>query len=291
MSITLAYLSAVLASVLLNLGLVVQTAPSRAADMSSPSAASAASAASSSARARESGARLLTRLVRSPIWLLGTLMVNAAWALEIVALIRLPVTFVQPALAAGIVLVPWAAARRLRERPRGRDMVALVVIIAGVTLLARATHGVDADHIVGAWRVIGTAVSVLIVGALIDMSPSPALLRALAAGTCFGLTTPLGKIVALPDVDLWVRAVTLGAIAITATLAVALQMSALRRATAVRVVVITMTANLVMSQVLGRFWYGEYFAHALVGFGALLIIIAAAITVARGPATQVTVQR
>ena len=79
---------------------------------------------------------LLRRLVTRPRWILGTLCVVGGWAMQGGALVFVPVTVVQPALAAGLLLLLVTGARISHEQICRRDVVCVLAITAGVSGLA-----------------------------------------------------------------------------------------------------------------------------------------------------------
>lgn len=111
---------AALASAFYNLGLVVQAQAARVEPAGSGL-----------------GVGLIVRLLRRSRWLVGTALVTLGWPLQALALLFAPLTVVQPALAVGLVL-PLAAAARLGDPVRRRDVWAVAAVIAGVALLVVA---------------------------------------------------------------------------------------------------------------------------------------------------------
>src|ERR671935_1598047 len=74
---------------------------------------------------------LLRRLVRRPRWRLGMLLAVLGWPLHAAALGLAPLTAVQPALAAGLLILLVVASRTLGERVGAREVVAVLLIVAG----------------------------------------------------------------------------------------------------------------------------------------------------------------
>src|ERR1700758_4111541 len=67
---------------------------------------------------------LARRLVRRRRWLLGTGMSIVGWPLQVVALLLAPLVLVQPALAAGLLVLMLLAQRMLREHARRSEALA-----------------------------------------------------------------------------------------------------------------------------------------------------------------------
>jgi drug/metabolite transporter (DMT)-like permease len=111
--------AALLASVLFNVGIVLQALDARAAPASL-------------------GLRvaLLRRLVVRPVWLAGgALGLLGVWP-QAVAYAKAPFVVVQPVLALGLLIVLALGVRVLHERVGLREVVGVVAIIGGVVLVA-----------------------------------------------------------------------------------------------------------------------------------------------------------
>lgn len=79
--------------------------------------------------------RLLARLVRRRRWVAGLILGAAGFPLQVLALAHAPFVVVQPALAAGLLLLLLLGSRLLAERVRSSDAAAVVGICFGITLL------------------------------------------------------------------------------------------------------------------------------------------------------------
>jgi len=86
-----------------------------------------------------SASSLLIRLIRTPLWLLGSAVSLIAYSLHAVALVFGPIAVVQPLMIVGVVLaVPIRAAIDRRPPSRG-ETVAVVVTSAGLALFVITT--------------------------------------------------------------------------------------------------------------------------------------------------------
>src|SRR6478752_3347711 len=85
---------------------------------------------------------LARRLVRRPRWLLGTGMSIVGWPLQVVALLLAPLVVVQPALAAGLLVLMVLAQRMLGEHAGRYERLALLAIAWGVSTAAASGVGV-----------------------------------------------------------------------------------------------------------------------------------------------------
>src|SRR5262245_20643631 len=93
---------------------------------------------------------LAARLVRRARWLAGTGLTVLGWPLQLAALLWASIVVVQPALAAGLLVLLAASTRLLGERPRRRDAVATLAIVAGIAAVAVTAPAPDHDHAHGA---------------------------------------------------------------------------------------------------------------------------------------------
>src|SRR5581483_10862351 len=92
---------------------------------------------------------LLRHLVRRPRWVAGTLAGLAGWALQATALLVAPLTLVQPALPAGLVLLLPLGKRALGEPVRRREAAAVLLVAGGLAALGWAAPARDPRHASG----------------------------------------------------------------------------------------------------------------------------------------------
>ena len=71
-------------------------------------------------------------LIRRARWLLGTGLTILGWPLQVVALLLAPLVVVQPALAAGLLVLMLVAERMLGERAGRYEYMAVGAIVIGV---------------------------------------------------------------------------------------------------------------------------------------------------------------
>jgi drug/metabolite transporter (DMT)-like permease len=152
------------------------------------------------ARAR-SVLRLLAGLVRRPIWLFGFAVGGLGIALHAVALRWAPLALVQPVgVSALLFAVPLGAGLR-RRLPAGRELVAAVMVAAGLAGVLLTLHPVPRPpHASGAQLVAlvtvaatGLAITVVVAAAL--TGTARLLVLAVAAGGSFGLTAALVRVI------------------------------------------------------------------------------------------------
>src|SRR5438477_3810772 len=81
---------------------------------------------------------LLLQLVRRPRWLAGAALNLLGWPMQTVALLAAPLTVVQPCLAAGLLLLLAIGTHVLHERVGRREIISILLIVAGVVGLGLA---------------------------------------------------------------------------------------------------------------------------------------------------------
>jgi drug/metabolite transporter (DMT)-like permease len=179
-AILLGLVAAALASALYSLGIAIQALDARAAPAEE--------------RLRLA---LVARLVRRSRWVAGTALTILGWPLQVVALLWASIVVVQPALAAGLLLLLALSTRILGERPRRREWIATLAIVAGIAVLAVAAPGADHHHAHGtplALALAGLAVLTLVPYALDRLDRGNATATAVGAGVGYatgGITTAL----------------------------------------------------------------------------------------------------
>jgi hypothetical protein len=89
---------------------------------------------------------LIGQLLRRVRWLAGTGMTLLGWPLQIIALSFAPLVVVQPALAAGLVVLLVAGQRMLGEHAGRREFLAVAAIVAGVVGVAIAAPSRTTAH-------------------------------------------------------------------------------------------------------------------------------------------------
>ena len=136
-------------------------------------------------------------LVRRARWVAGTALTVLGWPLQVAALLWASIVVVQPALAAGLLLLLALSARILGERPRRREVVATLAIVAGIAILAATAPIPHHDHAHGAALALalaGLAVLTLAPYALDRLGRGNATLTVVGAGVGYatgGVTTAL----------------------------------------------------------------------------------------------------
>jgi len=221
-------------------------------------------------------------LLRRRRWLLGGLVMVAGFGFHGIALTLAPLTVVQPALSAGLVVLLLDGARRTGERMSAREMLVVAVIGAGVLGLSltsgeRAVSGAS-DGLL--WLALAPLAVVAVLPRLVrarthddDRIGRAAMAGAGAAYALTGLTTKLaGDRLAEGEIavaGLWL-AITAGA----AALALIDQTIALHARDATQVGVVIYIAPVVIPVLVGTALLGENPASAVEGAALGLSVLA-----------------
>jgi drug/metabolite transporter (DMT)-like permease len=239
-------------------------------------------------------AGLVARLVRRPLWLLGTVLGLVGWPIHTAALLLAPLSVVQPALALGLVALLAVGARALGESVTRADVAAVGAIVVGVLVLAlvapapplHARAGRDISIVlVGLGAVIGA------LWAAVRRRPNVRVSAPVLAGLCFGwsgLSTQLvadavhhGDVVAILA---WTAAT--GA---ASGLGLVAEMTALQRSPATRVAPSVFVMQVLVPILLGPLVTDGALAHGRAGvpltaLGVALVLGAAGVLLGRSDA-------
>jgi drug/metabolite transporter (DMT)-like permease len=216
---------------------------------------------------------LLAHLVRRPVWLVGSLLGAVAVGLELFALTRLPLSFVQPLLAGGILVMPLASRLLLRESLSVRWFAASILIVSGVIILGRAlpASSMDADAPGEPFLVFLTASAVVLYLVLREIR-NPALLS-LIAGACYGGSAIWLKVLAV-SFSPWQIATLAPALAGFAAVGFLAEMTALQRSPATSVAPPILALTTVLPVLAGHIVLGEPWPHpavTILGFALTVI--------------------
>lgn len=149
---------------------------------------------------RRFGVRLLLKLVRQPVWLVGVLAMIGSFLLQASALSIGTLTAVEPVLVlelpATLVLGAWVLHHPLRRR----DWLGAVAMAAGLALMIAvlAPTGGDAQHTAPVIAVLATGAALTVIATLLLIGRfgprgSRAALFGAASGSGFGLAASLMK--------------------------------------------------------------------------------------------------
>jgi drug/metabolite transporter (DMT)-like permease len=264
---------AALASVLFNLAIVIQAHEAREVP-------------------QEHGLQLslIWRLMRRPRWLLGTALGLMAFPLQTIALLYAPLTAVQPADAAGLLVLLFLGARILHERVGRREVIAVVSIVVGIVILTIAAPKRQVTQVEGAEVIVP-----MLIVALVALVPvvlrrwvsAGSIAVVVSAGAAFALGAFCAKIVAdAIDRKSWGGiAIAVGLAALAAAVGTLSEQTALQRRQATQVAPIIFAIELLVPVALAVLVVGEdWQRESLPGIlAALALVVGGAVALARTP--------
>jgi hypothetical protein len=236
---------------------------------------------------------LAWRLLRRARWLLGTGLSILGWPLQIVALLLAPLVVVQPALAAGLLVLMFLAQRMLNEHAGRREYLAMGAIVigvigAGLTAPPRTTgHG--SEDLAITLVLLGLGVASLLPYALRLLTHPPAALTMVGAGLAGGWSGVATKLASddLSRGHLGLAALWGLSTAAASGVGVLSEMSALQERPAIQVAPVVFVTQTVIPIVLAPLLFGESFADTpLDGVplsASLALLVAGAALLARSP--------
>jgi drug/metabolite transporter (DMT)-like permease len=222
--------------------------------------------------------RLLARLLRSRRFLAGYAAILAGWALQVAALLFAPLTVVQPALAATVVVV-LVLARRLLDEPVGRrEVMAAGVIVAGIAAIAAIAPG-RTSHEAGSGTLLAS------VGVMAAVGAAPIVARGsrhamrlvpVSAGVAFALSSIATKLVTDAGTGRPAAAAAWLAVVVLASAAGGIdELSALRSGSAVAVVPVVFATETLLPVLTAPLLFGEHWTASGGGRAGLVLALAA----------------
>ena len=151
------------------------------------------------------GARLLWDLVQRPRWWTGMAAMGAGAGMHLVALAHGPVSLVQPLGVTSLVFVVPLSAGLDHRRIQPREVVASVLVLAGVALAVVALPPSIGWHRVGSIELSNLMVAAVALVAVTAAAakhvggPSKSILFALGAGLAFGTSATLARVLLRMD--------------------------------------------------------------------------------------------
>jgi drug/metabolite transporter (DMT)-like permease len=235
---------------------------------------------------------LARQLIRGRRWLLGTGLSMLGWPLQVTALLLAPLVVVQPALAAGLLVLLLAAERMLGERPGRIEHISMAAIIIGVAGVAVAAPNRSTEY-------VGNLALYLVLAALALWSLLPYILRLfhhpaasitmLSAGLAFGWSGVSTKLAsdALQKGQIGIAIGWGVGTGIASALGALSEMSALQSRPAIQVAPVVFVTQTVVPVVLALLLLGEDFPDSILPGAALAaslaLLIAGAALLARSP--------
>jgi hypothetical protein len=227
---------------------------------------------------------LAWRLIRRARWLIGTGLSILGWPLQLIALLLAPLVVVQPALAAGLLVLMFLAQRMLGEHAGRNEHLAMIAIVvgvigAGLTAPPRtSTH--SAEDLTITLVLVGLGIAALLPYAMRVVARPPALLTILAAGIAGGWS---GIATKLASDDLAQGHVSLAiawglSTAVASAIGILSEMSALQERPAIQVAPVVFVTQTVIPIVVAPLLFGESFADTPLGGIPLSASLAALVT-------------
>ena len=235
---------------------------------------------------------LAWRLVRRGRWLFGTSLSIAGFPLQLLALHLAPLVVVQPALAAGLLVLMIAGERMLGERPGRYEYCAVVAIVLGV-LGAALFAPPNTTSTAAPWKialVLGVVGAAALLPYALRLFHHPvAGLTIFCAGCGFAWSGIASKLAA--D-DLWTGFVLIGLLwaastALASGVGTLSEMSALQSRPAIQVAPVVFVTQTVIPVAVAPLLFGEHFDATPLGgwplIVSLLILVGGAGALARSP--------
>lgn len=279
MSTALGVVAAALASGLYNVGLLLQADASRRETVGT---------------AFSPG--LLGRLVQRKRWLAGLATGVAGWPLQAFALSRAPLTVVQPMLGVGLIVPLLFGARVLGDQIRRRDVLDVVGLVVGVSLLVAVAPPKKIETAIDARLVIALAVvGALILAALFLTLALPGKRGSLlvaSAGLGFALSSMTTKLLAdATSRHHWLlAAVWLAATGVASAAALVGEMNALQIRSASAVASLVFALETVVPVALSPLVFGETgnadAASLTLRACGIALAIAASVSLTRAPVVE-----
>jgi hypothetical protein len=232
-------------------------------------------------------------LLRRARWLLGTGLSILGWPLQVVALLLAPLVVVQPALAAGLLVLMFLGKRMLGEHAGKYEYVAMTAVIAGVVgagLFApprTATH--TSEHVTITIVLAALAVASLVPYLLRALGHSRAEITMVGAGLAFGWSGVATKLASDDLSGHHLLAAALWALSTAAASGVGVlsEMSALQSRPAIQVAPVVFVTQTVVPVVLAPLLLGERLSATPLGgvplSVALAMLVVGAAALARSP--------
>jgi drug/metabolite transporter (DMT)-like permease len=238
---------------------------------------------------------LLGQLARRPRWLVGIVLSVAAVGAQILALTLAPLTLVQPADAAGLVLLLAIGSRALGEQVGRRELAAVAGIVVGIVVIVAAGPAQSRAHASASGLVEGLVVIGMLAAApyaLRRRVGTHGLIVVLGAGFAFAAAAFSIKLVADSLASgAWLTLGLVAGVAATAGIAGTLsEQTALQRRQVTQVAPIIFVTELVVPLLLAITVGGESWGDRPLALGAitagLALLIASVVTLMRTSAVS-----
>jgi hypothetical protein len=236
---------------------------------------------------------LVWGLLRRARWMLGTGLSILGWPLQVVALLLAPLVVVQPALAAGLLVLLFLSERMLGERAGRSEHLATLAIVIGVIgagLCAPPRSSSETGgHLTITLVLLGLALASLLPYLLRALGHSVAALTMVCAGLAGGWSGVATKLAADDLSGHHLAAAALWGLSTAAASGVGVlsEMSALQSRPAIQVAPVVFVTQTIVPVALAPVLFGERFSATPLGgvpLGvSLAVLIAGAALLARSP--------
>jgi hypothetical protein len=222
---------------------------------------------------------LLWSLLRRARWLAGTGLSILGFPLQVIALLLAPLVVVQPALAAGLLVLLVIADHLLDERPGRTEYLAVCAIVLGVVGAALCAPPRTTSHsepLTITLVLIGLGVASLLPYMLNALGIRLAVITMVGAGLAFGWSGVATKLASddLAGGHLWAAAAWALSTAAASGVGVLSEMSALQSRPAIQVAPVVFVTQTVVPVVLAPLLLGERFSATPLGGVPLALSIA-----------------
>jgi len=236
---------------------------------------------------------LVWGLIRRGRWMLGTGLSILGWPLQVLALLLAPLVVVQPALAAGLLVLVFLGQRMLGEHAGHREHVAMAAIVIGVIgaglCAPPRTTSHTGEHSTIAIVLLALALASLLPYVLRAFRRSPAAVTIVCAGLAFGWSGIATKL-ASDDLSHGYFAVAVAwglATAAASAVGVLSESSSLQARPAIQVAPVVFVTQTIVPVALAPVLFGERFSDTPlsgVPLGlSLALLIAGAAVLVRSP--------
>jgi drug/metabolite transporter (DMT)-like permease len=236
---------------------------------------------------------LARNLLRRRRWLFGTGLSLLGWPLQLLALSLAPLVVVQPAMAAGLLVLLVAGERMLGERAGRREHLAVSAIVLGVLGAAlcappHTTTQASDGTIAIVLSVLGVASLLPYVMLRLSRRP-PAAVTMASAGLAYGWSGVATKLASdnLGYGFLWIAVAWGVATAGISALAALSEMSALQSRPAIQVAPVVFVIQTAIPVALAPVLFGERFTETPLSgtllSASLAVLIVGAVVLARSP--------
>jgi drug/metabolite transporter (DMT)-like permease len=233
---------------------------------------------------------LIGRLLKRPRWLLGAALGLTAFPLQTIALLWAPLTAVQPADAAGLLVLLFLGSRMLGERVGRREVVAVACIVVGIVVLTIAAPKRQVTQVDGTDVLLPMAAIALVALAPLvfrRLIGAGSIAVVIGAGFAFALGAFCAKIVAdAIDRQAWLAVVVMvGVAGLSALVGTLTEQTALQRRQATQVAPMIFAVELLVPVALAVLVVGEDWQRSsVVGIvAALALVVGGASALGRTP--------